>query len=102
LYSNIESNGTAIGNSNSKFALSLSGEKGILNQIDKFWLMSNSEVRTFFEDDISRVWGKNYWTRTRYGSANMSNAFYVNATTGVFNVNIVSTEMTVRPAFKIA
>ena len=104
MYSNIESNGTAIGNSNSKFALSLSGEKDISNQIDKFWLMSRAEIEMFFESYEAAGWGEDeYWLRTPAveEATYWDCAFYIGYK-GTSHSSRAVNKLLVRPAFKIA
>ena len=103
LYSNIQTDGTAIDATNANYSLSLSGDKSIKGQSDKFWLMSQQETNTFFADNTSRIWGtglsEGYWLRSPAASST-NDVYYVDAS-GSYCFYSVRSSYGVRPAFKI-
>ena len=70
LYSKIRPDGKGIDKTNTKHSLSLTGDKDISSQSDKFWILSQQESLAFFKDNKSRIWGGGtyYWLRTPLGS----------------------------------
>ena len=103
LYSDIQYGGTAIDATNINYSLSLSGDKDIKGQSDKFWLMSHQEANTFFADKEARKWPSSsptyYWLRSPYSSDTIG-VSSVNAS-GSHNNLYVNNTYGVRPAFKI-
>ena len=91
---------TTIDSTNTSYALSLTGDKSIINQSDKFWLMSYKESTKFFADDASRIWGnKIYWLRSPFSTyANFS--YFVRAD-GTVNYGFVYGSYGIRACFKI-
>ena len=104
LYSNIVgSAGTAINATNANYSLSLTGDKDIKGQSDKFWLMSQQEVNTFFADQESRRWdsssANSYWLRSP-NSSYTNSACYVNTSGSNYYDYLFITDG-LRAAFKI-
>ena len=99
LYSGITGAGTAIDSTDTSYCLSLTGDKDISNQSDKFWLLSLKELLTLFADQESRAWGAYFWLRSPVSStANYVYDVGSSGNTGGFHVHAVNG---IRPAFKI-
>ena len=90
-----------IDETNTNYALSLAGEKSILNQSDKFWLMSNSEVNNFFPEKEDKIWSgeMKFWLRSPYATHAISAAYVNNY--GELHTFSVGGKFGIRPAFKI-
>ena len=103
LYSQIVGvEGTAIPkNKQSSYCFSLTGDKDVSNQSDKFWLMSDYEAMTFFETDETRSWGVSYWLRSPYIN-DSGDVHMVQIAGSISTLGLVRYDHTVRPCFKIA
>ena len=110
LYSDIAGlAGNAVDSTDIWHSLSLTGDKDIKGQSDKFWLLSAKEASTFFTDNESRIWNREldsslwdlgaYYLRSPY-SAGHRYGYNVWGNGGI-GTDYVHYEYLVRPAFKI-
>ena len=104
LYTNITKTGKTIDSTNTSYCLSLTGDKDISHQSDKFWLMSRAEIEMFFESFEAAGWGEDeYWLRTPAveEATYWDCAFYIGHK-GTSHSSRAVNKLLVRPAFKIA
>ena len=102
LYKNICDYGQPITSDNPEYSLSLTGDKDISMQKDKFWIMSTSEAN-FLGGMEDRIWIEDhgYWLRTPYLEAGYGYTVAFIVPYGAVGIHAVSNNLLIRPMFKI-
>ena len=103
LYSNINGmGGTATTSENLSYSLSLTGPESVANQTDKLWLMSYSEINTYFETVSEKKWGQSFAYYLRSRNTSLHGSIQVINSLGEKDTYYVKDAAHLRPAFKIA
>ena len=103
LYKNITDTHQDITAQDVEYSLSLSGDKNISMQKDKFWLMSCKELSTFLTGIENKKWidGRAYWLRTPHLGQGYHYMTYFVVASGEVGYHTVINDVLIRPMFKI-